>query len=194
MLDIFIALFGGAYYGSKILSDRSANKAYKNNISEWSNARNAWLSSVTDETYEKELLDKQTNDYDEWIRFLKEETAEFYDCLFSKYSFEDIHPRRLWKSRYKDVAEQLVRRNSSYAECIILAKRGKIPRFGGPLTTWFRQKEKCDESIVGAKLNSALEVYIAKWCAEEVKRHGIDAEFVVENFDINGTNNSYWVI
>lgn len=55
MFEFFTALFGGIYYGSKILADKSLSKQYNENRASAQLRKTAWICKYTNEDIEREL-------------------------------------------------------------------------------------------------------------------------------------------
>ena len=138
--------------------------------------RNQWLSMITDDELEQELrlFISRPENRDAVLK----EVSDVYDEILQGRRIDELFPRWLWCKKKKGwsdtyhekVQEIVCRLDSENALCIMMAKRGKFPSY---------------KALCGAQQNLTtwilLQAYVFKWCADELKRHGVEEEFYFPN-------------
>lgn len=123
-----------------------------------------------------------------------EEVSCVYDDIFQGKRVDELYPRWLWcenkrgldNKSYEEEQIAICKLNSNNALRIMMAKRGKFPSL---------------DAISGSSKRfspqTKLEAQILIWCAEELKRHGVQEEFYVPEVLIGfGEGGEYmgWIV
>lgn len=100
MFELFIALFGGGYYGNKLLNEHIDHKEADNRRTEVKTRRDQWCSMVTDRALEEELrlfISRPENQ-----DAVLEQVSEVYDKILDGRRIDEFYPRELWCKKKKD--------------------------------------------------------------------------------------------
>lgn len=189
MFELFIALFGGGYYGNKLLNEHIDHKEADNRRTEVKTRRDQWCSMVTDRALEEELrlfISRPENQ-----DAVLEQVSEVYDKILDGRRIDEFYPRELWCKKKKDwshgfheeVQEIVCRRDSRNALRIMLAKRGRL--------TGIDAVNGVSRSICAA---SKLEAEVIMWCAGELKRHGLKEMFSMPTPELYGVRGMGWEV
>ena len=179
MIDLFVALFGGLFWGDKYIKEKSEIKEVRQ-----SNEANQEI----DNQYEKEWLEKVTDKELE----MKLEAFIFdvsnYDAVWKEIS--EAYREMPWetrdciclttdavKNRYKGrftlkQCDNIAAHNRVEALRIMLAKRGKLPRLDAQLgiqaSTWSSLPELTERQY------SEEETKFMLWITEQLAKHGVE--------------------
>lgn len=94
MFEILIALFGGAYYGNKLLNEHIDCKEANKRRTEVKARRDKWCSMVTDRVLEEELrlfISRPEN-----RDAVLEQVSEVYDQILDDRRIDELYPRWMW--------------------------------------------------------------------------------------------------
>ena len=192
MFEFFIALFGGAYYGNKLLGEHVSIKDANRNIADARTRKDQWVAMVTDRTLEEEL--RLFIACPENQDAVLERVSEVYDKILDGRHIDELYPRWMWCKKKEDwsyvfheeVQEIVCKLDSTNALRIMMAKQGKFPSLDA-ITGSARQFSP----------NTKLEAQVLIWCANELKRHGVKEEFYVPNVLIGfgaGGEHMGWIV
>ena len=146
MFEFLLALFGGTYYGAKILGEKAELKAYDRSFKsrmEWHNAHQTlWQQQVCDRALEEDLeyFIADPANYDKVWEEVHSAYLQMPSCEnFTKILlYEPMIAKLYGKSKYtKKQRENIAAARREDALDIMLAKRGKvrfINTFAGGLT------------------------------------------------------------
>lgn len=192
MFEFFIALFGGAHYGGKLFAERIEHEEAKRCQSDARARKDRWCSKVIDQELEKELrlfISRPEN-----RESILEQVSKAYDKILDDVRIDELYPRQLWCKKEKGWSDEqheavqslLCKLNPENALRIIMAKHGKFPYL---------------DAITGAAKqfnpHTKLDAQVLIWCADELRRHGVEEEFYVPNLLIGfGQGGEYmgWII
>lgn len=135
MFEIFIALFGGLFWGSKIANEKietkKARTAYEQNAMSDSQRKQIWLNKVTDKKLEEEveLLVYDLSNYDtinsEVLEAYKEmhwQRDKNFICLTPEH-VEYFYGKGVYPKKVRDIMAKYEREDVLR---ILMAKRGKL--------------------------------------------------------------------
>ena len=176
MFELFIALFGGGYYGNKLLNEHIDHKEADNRRTEVKTRRDQWCSMVTDRALEEELrlFISRPENQDAVLAHV----SEVYNKIFENNRIDELIPRWMWCEKktnwsneyHEEVQEFICRLNPTNALRIMMAKRGRLPAM---------------DAITGSSMqlsfNTKLDAEVFAWCAEELRRNGLKEQFVIPN-------------
>lgn len=161
MLDFFIALFGGIFYGAKYLSDKSAGEAADKQIKNWVDTMKSdhdkWLNQVTDSEMEKKIKQR----FSEGVRF--PEASEVATEIVTKAREFDYW---LPNKNSSDLINMIQIEPHNFELIVIMAKRGKLPfdiAFSG-------LSRPCGKA---SNYWDAYNLWI-EWLDKELQSHGIE--------------------
>ena len=101
MFEFFLALFGGLYYGTKMVNEKSQTRK--------ADART------------KELIDTLNSDFNSWIHRVTNEKLEYEIQFFKDSTFAAIYNRIINEAKVSDVTTDMLIMG-------LLAQHGKIPK------------------------------------------------------------------
>ncbi len=168
MLDLFIALFGGAYYASKIGSDKSVHKKAailrKSEIEQMKSDYYSWQDLVVDEGLERKFAQEMTLNPDKTFETIKAELNDIkiFELLGSYCDF--VH-------QCSEEWEKLIPIR------MLMAKKGKLSKkdswiaiLSPPVSNEIcrRQWERHHEFM--------------KWLDSELQTHGVEPKVFVKGF------------
>ena len=197
MFELFIALFGGLFWGSKILNEKSQIKrvetSHKQMMNTYFSNKSKFEEKVTDRELEADLEDfiYNTSNYDEvWA-----EVSKAFDEMHWKSDDEKficICPEAVeaafGKNTYtKKQREQIAANYRKEALRIMMANRGKL--IYNDIHCGFHSSGQGAPTVrLGEKWNTESANF-ALWINSKLKEHGID-----EPVYICTGNNEYWII
>lgn len=187
MIEFFIALFGGLYYGNKYASETSKIKAaqrdYEHNSNVYFSRKEEWMSRVVDKELEIQLEDfisRKENYNAVW----QEVSAAFAEMPWNNgrnlmcFSPDDVI-KAFGKGKFtKKERENISKNHRKEALRIMLARRGKLCYldadigiancgFSAPTTLQMRQWNGNSSRFV-------------LWINDQLKKHGIDEDLFIE--------------
>ena len=160
MLDFFIALFGGLYWGTKIHADKRLQKSYDKEHArinaEYEAGRAKWEAQVVDSDLRNELS-----------RRLKEEPG-FYEATIQemKECFGDMFTDRIIKDYDSHYSPTALR--------YLLAKHGKLESedAGYGVRICHAQKDSSADMLRWER-----EIVFMKWVNKELRKNGVKTRF-----------------
>lgn len=189
MFELFIALFGGAHYGNKLLGEHVDHKEADERRAEVKTRRDQWCARITDRALEEELrlFISRPENQDAVLEYV----SKVYDKILDGGRIDEFYPREMWCKKKKgwshefheEVQTFVCKRDSRNALRIMMAKRGRL--------TGMDAVNGVSKSICSA---SKLEAKIVAWCAEELKRHGLKEEFSSPEPDLRGVRGMGWEV
>lgn len=187
MFELFIALFGGAHYGNKLLGEYVGHEEASERRTEVKTRRDQWCAMVTDRALEEELrlFIGRPENQDAVIECV----SEVYDKILDGRRIDEFYPREMWCKKKKDWSHEfheevqtfVCKRDSRNALRIMMAKRGRL--------TGIDAVNGVSKSICTA---SKLETEVLAWCAEELKRQGLKEEFFSPTPGLYGVRDMGW--
>ena len=192
MFELLIALFGGGYYGNKLLNEHISHREADKRSADARARRDKWCSMVIDRVLEEELrlfISRPEN-----RDAVLEQVSEVYDQILDGARIDELYPRWMWCKKKKDwshefheeVQKTVCKLDPTNALRIMMARQGKFPSL---------------DAITGAARqfspNTKLEAQVLIWCADELKRHGVEGEFYVPNVLVGfgeGGEHMGWII
>lgn len=189
MFEIFITLFGGAYYGNKLLNEHIDHKEANKRRTEVKARRDKWCSMVTDRVLEEEL--RQFISRPENRDAVLEQVSEVYDGILGGKCIDEFYPRELWCKKKKDWSHEfheevqtiVCKHDSRNALRIMLAKRGRLTGM-----------DAVSGVSKGICASSKLEAAVIEWCAKELERHGLKEKFSAPVSELYGTRGMGWEV
>lgn len=166
MFDLFLALFGGAYYASKIGSEKSAHKRisreYNIRINKINNDFDNWISSMSDAKLEYDLKTGLQNNPDLLFGTIKSEINEL-----GIFETADVYSE--FMSQCNEKWEQLVPLR------MLMAKRGKL--LNGDIWTPYTSPGIWDYA---EKLKWQRHHKFMMWLDKELQLHGVEPMYFID--------------
>lgn len=194
-MELILAIFFGVVLVSQVYLDKSATKAAKTQYQRERTVKKSWINRVVNPELEGELKHSIENGTD-----YLEEVSPVYDTILDRKSLVDVYPRQYWPKPQKDwsaedyerFAEDVCRRGHTRALRIMMAKRGFMPENDTVSNGFVKfRDENQDSGCLFAQ--TALDVLVLIWCADELKRHGVKGDFVA-SYGLYGTRDAHWNI
>ena len=195
-MDLIIAtILGSILFGIRA-KEKSADRVHKQKVETSRQVIDRWTSKVEDLYLEAQLRnfveDPANRDK------VREEVDEVYDRIFAKnIPLEMLVPRDLWtKPRKGETAQQredTVRRVSRLSDKnalrIMMAKRGKICQFDAERSVlrYISKRRYC-----GIDDHCQIDAHVLMWCAEELKKHGVNEPFLIDSIGPYGCSGMRW--
>lgn len=158
-----------------------------------------WTSKVEDLYLEAKL---QTMIEDPVVRYkggkAREEVDEVYDEIFAKgIPFEMLMPRDLWSKQQRgqtalqreEYDKDVCRMCRQNALRIMMARRGKICQYDAEQSV-LRYISKRQYS--GIESHRQIDAHVLMWCAEELKKHGVNEPFLIDSIGPYGCSGMRW--
>lgn len=157
MFEIFVALFGGAYWAGKIGADKRKSKRadvrLKTATSQYRASMQSWEERVTDFTLEmelKEMLSDITN---------SEYVYGVVSDVYEEIGFV-LPPKEMFRCTRKLYNERCLQ--------IMLAKQGKLTKHDAH---WGIRKEDGSDKVIPR---------LVRWIQEQLKKHGINENIYLD--------------
>lgn len=129
---------------------------------------------------------------------VKEEVDEVYDRIFAKnIPLEMLMPKDLWvkpkrgetAQQAEDFTRRVCRVLDKNALRIMMARRGKICQYDAEQSV-LRYISKRQYSGIGS--HRQIDAHVLMWCAEELKKHGVNEPFLIDSIGPYGCSGMRW--
>lgn len=205
-MDLIIAVVLGAILFGKCASDRTKGNRRRKEVETKAQIVSAWKTKVRDLNLEyqlREFISRPENK-----EKVLEEVSEVYDKIFANgRPLSELWPTKYWiKRNRKWTAEDYERLDrgvcymfSPNALRIMMARRGKICDLDITRSSYKAMDSKEEYFPNGQpRIKSAgifgdipVDAYVLMWCADELKKHGVNGTFKI-NVGPYGYGNGYW--
>lgn len=173
MFEFFLALFGGAYYGTKVLNEKVTEESYANRSQVWNARKSKWVSEHTNQGLERKLSMLISDP--ENRETVDNETRDAYAAI-------GVMVRYLTGSgRY--VSEGYGRRTPNSDLRIMMARRGYLLYWDALTGAGFSKDGPCGD----LSAYTVMDTVVLSWCSDEIRRvRGDFAPFTFFNSGIEG--------
>lgn len=190
MLEFFIALFGGLFYGTKYASEKSEINAIRRENESKSNAsrvnKEDWMAKVVDKELEMQLEDfiYHSENYNAVWQEVSAAFAEMpwnRDRILMCFSPDDV-VRAFGKGVFtKKERENIAKNHRKEALRIMMANRGKLCQFDAEYGIC--NYDKLAPTVLEAKRQSEQSAQFVMWINDRLKRYNIDEDLFIETLD-----------